>query len=358
MLKLPKRLFIYGTGNFSHRIASVLEKLDIQIVNFLEFDLSRAGEGVCSPNQIEIKQDNVVVLGLGNPEANIRDISKNLKNLGFRVVLPVEIVQYFFLNGIHFENYWLTGDLEIYARDEALINQAKSLFEEKKSLKLFDSILEYRTKSDLPNLSMPEPLHSQYMPSDLPWIEKKLPVSIIDCGAFTGDSIETFVREGLTFENYFAFEPDSENYSLLLDAIKTKNFAGIFPIRLATWSKSCIIKFQKSGGNNSGAHISDAVSNNLDRVLAVKLDDMFASQRIDLIKMDIEGAEKETLLGLIDTIKANTPFLAISVYHKPEDLWEIPILIDKISNNYSYFLRTYGEQTFDTVLYCVPTLNN
>lgn len=140
MLKLPKRLFIYGTGNFSHRIVSVLEKLDIQIVNFLEFDPSRISEGVCSPGQIEIKQDDVVVLGLGNPEANIRDISSNLKNLGFRVVLPVEIVQYFFLNGIHFENYWLTGDLGIYARHETMINQAKSLFKEEKTLKLFDSI--------------------------------------------------------------------------------------------------------------------------------------------------------------------------------------------------------------------------
>jgi FkbM family methyltransferase len=185
-----------------------------------------------------------------------------------------------------------------------------------------------------------------------------MPVSIIDCGAYTGDSIESFVRNGLIFENYFAFEPDSSNYSLLLDVIKTKNYAGIFPLRLATWSESCVIKFQKSGGNNSGARISDAVSNDIDKVLAVKLDDLFASQRIDLIKMDIEGAEKETLLGLSNTIKKNRPFLAISVYHKPEDLWEIPILIAETSKNYTFFLRTYGEQTFDTVLYCVPTTND
>jgi hypothetical protein len=91
------------------------------------------------------------------------------------------------------------------------------------------------------------------------------------------------------------------------------------------------------------------------KVLAVKLDDLLSQQKIDLIKMDIEGAEIDTLLGLAETIKSNKPFLAISTYHKPADLWEIPLLIAEISKSYEFYFRVYGQQTFETVLYCVPT---
>ena len=76
--------------------------------------------------------------------------------------------------------------------------------------------------------------------------------------------------------------------------------------------------------------------------------------RLSLLKMDIEGAEKETLIGSSNIIKSNNPLLAISVYHKPEDLWEIALIISKMSNCYEFYLRVYGQQTFDTVLYCVP----
>ena len=72
----------------------------------------------------------------------------------------------------------------------------------------------------------------------------------------------------------------------------------------------------------------------------------------DYIKMDIEGAEKEALQGARETIKDFTPNLAISIYHKPEDLWEIPILINEINPNYDFFIRCHNHLCLETVLYC------
>jgi FkbM family methyltransferase len=291
---------------------------------------------------------------LGNPEADIKYISQELQNLGFKIILPVEIAQYFFTNNINFENYWLSGDKQVFDRAEAEIKKAKGLFKEKKSQEIFEKILDYRQNSNLSCLPDLESLESQYMPSDLHWVQTKTPISIIDCGAFTGDTIQTFLNKDVIFESYFAFEPDSDNYQLLLEFVSKNSISNIFPLKLATWSESMMLKFQKSGGNNSGAHLVVELDEKIEKVFALKLDHMFANEKIDLIKMDIEGAEKETLLGSSNIIKSNNPLLAISVYHKPEDLWEIPLLVSKMSNCYEFYLRVYGQQTFDTVLYCVP----
>ncbi len=325
------------------------------MLSFLEFNPLRIREGVLNPREIDLCLGCTVVIGLGNPEADIKNISQELQNLGFKIILPVEIAQYFFTNNINFENYWLSGDKLIFDRDEGEIKKAKSLFKEKKSQEIFEKILDYRQNSNLLCLPDLEPLESQYMPSDLPWVDSKTPITIIDCGAFTGDTIQTFLNKDVIFENYFAFEPDLDNYQLLLEFISKNNTSNIFPLRLATWSESMILKFQKSGGNNSGAHLTVESVGKIEKVFALKLDYMFANEKIDLIKMDIEGAEMDTLIGLEATIKKNKPFLAISAYHKPDDLWKIPLQIAKASNEYQFFLRVYGQQTFDTVLYCVPT---
>jgi hypothetical protein len=188
-----------------------LESLNTEVLSFLEFNPLRIREGVLNPKEIELSQGSTVVIGLGNPEADIKYISQELQNLGFKIILPVEIAQYFFTNNINFENYWLSGDKSIFDRAEAEIKKAKSLFIEKKSQEIFEKILDYRQNSNLSSLPDLEPLESQYMPSDLSWVDVNIPLTIIDCGAFTGDSINTFLNKNLIFENYYAFEPDVEN---------------------------------------------------------------------------------------------------------------------------------------------------
>lgn len=355
MTVIPKKVYVYGTGDFSKRILMILEKMNIEVISRLEFDSKRLCDGVIKPDQVEAPQENTVLLALGNPEADIRQISLNLENLGFSIIFPVKIAQFFHSKNFNLDNYWLSGDLDIFDRFEGRINKARDLFREKKSQELFDNILDYRKNSKLESLPNLEQLESQYMPYDLPWVSTDSPISIIDCGAFTGDTVRTFLNKGVIFENYFAFEPDADNYNLLLEFLSKKNIKSVFPLKMATWNENEILKFQKSGGNNSGAHLASQSSNNLEKVMAVKLDNLLSSHKIDLIKMDIEGAEIESLKGLINIIKTYKPYLAISAYHKPSDLWEIPLFIREISNNYEMYIRVYGEQTFDTVLYCIPS---
>ena len=74
-----------------------------------------------------------------------------------------------------------------------------------------------------------------------------------------------------------------------------------------------------------------------------------------IVKMDIEGAELNALQGSYRIIEMFTPHLAVCVYHAPSDLWEIGLWIhENFGGRYTFHLRTYAEQTFETVLYCIP----
>ena len=82
--------------------------------------------------------------------------------------------------------------------------------------------------------------------------------------------------------------------------------------------------------------------------------DEFSSEKnikIDLIKMDIEGSEIEALLGARQTIRKFKPRLQICSYHKFDDLWEIPILIKKLSPDYLLYLGHHTQNIFETIVY-------
>jgi hypothetical protein len=74
---------------------------------------------------------------------------------------------------------------------------------------------------------------------------------------------------------------------------------------------------------------------------------------VTFIKMDIEGSEYNALIGAADTIKKYKPKLAISIYHKPEDIIEILKLLLNMNQDYKFWIRHYSMAWFDTVLYAV-----
>lgn len=77
-------------------------------------------------------------------------------------------------------------------------------------------------------------------------------------------------------------------------------------------------------------------------------------ERVTFIKMDVEGVEMEALKGCQNHIKKDRPILAISLYHNVEDIYEIPLFINGIVEEYRFDIRHYTPYHGETVLYAIP----
>lgn len=88
-------------------------------------------------------------------------------------------------------------------------------------------------------------------------------------------------------------------------------------------------------------------------VKADSIDNRLRGRKATFIKMDVEGSELETLKGAEKTILKYRPKLAISLYHKDEDIVTIPIFLERLGLGYKYYLRHYQTRMCETVLYAI-----
>jgi len=90
------------------------------------------------------------------------------------------------------------------------------------------------------------------------------------------------------------------------------------------------------------------------QVTTISIDDLVKVKnlpRVDIIKMDIEGAELSALKGAEQTLRAFRPRLAISLYHNESDLIEIPEFMNSLNLGYEFFLDHFSIHNEETVLF-------
>ncbi|WP_165974084.1 FkbM family methyltransferase [Marinitoga lauensis] len=174
---------------------------------------------------------------------------------------------------------------------------------------------------------------------------------MVNCGAYTGDTIKQLNQKVGKVKSIACFEPDKNNYSNLINYLHAnkENIAEyIITFPCGVYSKNEIRYF--SEGDNTNSRISE---NGNTAIQVIKLDDALLNYKPTLIQMDIEGSELEALHGAEKIIKENYPDLAICVYHSPEHIWEIPLFIKSLNKNYQLYLRNYTGYISETVLYAV-----
>jgi FkbM family methyltransferase len=175
--------------------------------------------------------------------------------------------------------------------------------------------------------------------------------SLVDCGAYNGDSIKDFLAwTNGKYESIYAFEPDKYNFNDLNDYIKENQIKYAYTYNCGTSNSGGVLRF------NSGNGVYSKFDENAeDSIVLDTIDNVLSGKRASFIKMDIEGSEKEALKGAENTIRKYRPVLAISAYHKRDDIFEIQKMISFMVDNYKYYFRLHkGNITVDAVLYAVP----
>lgn len=114
------------------------------------------------------------------------------------------------------------------------------------------------------------------------------------------------------------------------------------------WDEKTTLHFKSGASGSSCVSMDGDISINVDT-----LDNMLGGQEITFIKMDLEGSEYKALLGARNLIETYEPKLAVSIYHKREDVWELPKLILDMNSDYKFYFGHYSIAAAETVLYAV-----
>ena len=154
----------------------------------------------------------------------------------------------------------------------------------------------------------------------------------VDLGAYNGDTIKEFLSFAGGYKSIHAFEPDKKNFLKL-----TKNCEGLENVFLhnkGAHSKKDVLFFDGRAGRNSALSQKGKTPVEVDSV-----DNLCFEFSPSIIKFDVEGAEKEALLGSKKTIEAYKPKLMVSAYHRSEDIFELVLLIKQLCPEYKLYLR-------------------
>lgn len=341
-------VILYGAGEGVHWFIYLLEQYDIPIACIVD---KKVGKGqVDSVDNVEIRnacdvfQDyEEAILVISAPKYR-HEISEDIeKQMSLYHIFSFDPT----LRAL--ENISVKSIKGYYNRNRKQIENLWSCLEDEFSKKTLEHILRGRITSncdfyqDIAN-------ESQYFPEIVKGQlgEKE---TFVDVGAYIGDSIDEFLKVvDNKFEKCYAFEPDDYNYGVLNAEFKEDNRVLVY--KKGVGNENTVVYFKCKKSSDVSCVVSKK-DNATSQIEIVRLDDII-KDGITFVKMDIEGMELDALRGAEEIIKKYRPILAISIYHKTEDIVEIPEYILSLDLGYKLYLRHYWECSgTDTILFAM-----
>lgn len=230
----------------------------------------------------------------------------------------------------------------IQAKKTEILNMYDS--NDKKTNEIIDYLLKTRTDNAYRFCSYNEIRGMQYIEGY--FYENELqnigPFTFIDVGAYIGDTyklMKSMYKSNMV--RYYAYEPSASNYKRLLDDISSlsNDNCNIEFKNYALGNTTGEINMGKAGGEFGV--VNDSTCNSYEKIRIMKMDDDVIDVVGKLvIKMDVEGAEMDVLRGGVNTIKKYRPIMAICVYHKYQDIYELPKFLINNGLKYRFILKS------------------
>ncbi|MHA1273022.1 MAG: FkbM family methyltransferase [Promethearchaeota archaeon] len=156
----------------------------------------------------------------------------------------------------------------------------------------------------------------------------------IDGGAWIGDSALIFEKKYFP-KKVYAFEPENENYRLMMETISKNNLSRVIPINKGLGKKKALTAIKKKGDTSYISKLGEQ------KVELTSIDEFVKENNlsIGLIKLDIEGFELEAIKGAEKTIKKLKPVLLIAIYHNGAQFFETLNLLKIFVPEYHFIIR-------------------
>jgi FkbM family methyltransferase len=346
------QLVLFGAGEFGKWVLGRLRKAGVEPLCFTDNNETGWGSRV---QGVEVLSPSEAVRRFANTACfivtiyNGSTVRKQLREKGCTRVIPAPLL--FWKYPAEFMSDLGIDAPERLVEESEQIRKCFSILSDDRSRQELCDQVEWRywmRPEYLPPMSSMDEL---YFPSDL--VADNGDEVLVDCGAFDGDTIRSFMRKDKHFRHFYALEPDAGNLIALRSSVS--NLPSQIQERVTVWPYA--VGDRDEQVNFIETHdVTSKVSSGEFGVMieSRKLDSLPWRSAPTYIKMDIEGSEPLALAGATELLKRKSPVLAICLYHRTEHLWQIPNLIHSLAPAYSIFLRRYAEDCWEQVCYAVP----
>lgn len=347
-----KTVVLYGMGNGADKILQACAQKGVAVSDVFASDgfvRGHAFHGMQVKTWSEIKAlygvQNVIVLlcfGTSRPE-----VLENILRIRAEAELYAPDVPVFG-DGL-FDRAFCEAHREELA-------QARALLSDEASKTVFDCILNFKLTGELSHLLTAQTDEDVLMQT---MVRPQEINCAVDLGAYNGDSVRALLdAKGSTVRVVYAAEPDRRNFQKLAAYAEAEQRAEVYPIHAGAWSEQAVLCFDAEGNRNATlaqnrSEVLRERDTRLREVAVDTVDHMVKDAWVDYIKYDVEGSEREAVLGSVETVKRCEPRLMVSLYHRNEDLFALPLLLHRLFPNYRgfYLRRRCGVPAWDINLY-------
>jgi FkbM family methyltransferase len=348
------RVVLFGSGNLGRQALKALRSIGILPLCFSDNNEERWGKNIDDLEVMAPKEaaaiygeDSTFLVTIWNPFHWFNETALQLQSYGCSAIASYVSLHW------RFPELFLPAMLndsphKVYPQRDKVLAAAE-LWSDVESRKIYEANIRFRVLGEMENLPG-RPSENTYFPLDILRLENH--DRFLDCGATCGEMTQDLLQKrGRDFELFCALEADNISFP------KLQAFCHSLPIAIqsklklfdcAVGRERATVHFAHSGETGS------RISSEGQAVDCFPIDELFATTPLTFIKMDIEGAEYDALLGAAKVIARDRPILAICAYHTQNDIWRIPLLVHETLPKHRLFLRAYEGDGFQTVMYAVP----
>ena len=330
--------FILGINRLTRSLQKLV-KVDGIIDDFTRVQHSRKKEIY----KIEDVPKDALILSTatGSP----LEVKRGLDAMGFTHIDYLSLCKYSDLELI--EPPFMMDFAEDFANNRAEYEKIYTLLADEKSKRVFTKLLNFKISFDYGFMEgFTNDHEGQYFDREI--VPEFKNITFLDGGGYVGDTATEVIKNYPDFKKIYLVEPISENLRIAKRELGHYEKIEFIPFGLGKSKETLFFNEEKSFSTMYGKGTQSVRVDTIDNI---------AKERVDYIKLDIEGAEQDAIDGANATINRDHPTLAICIYHKAEDWYKIPQKVLAIRSDYHIYLRHYMEGIFESVMYFIPITN-
>lgn len=333
--KNPRKKFILGINKLAKSVQKYI-KVDGIIDDFTRVQSSRK-KTVLKIEDVP-KDCIILTVATGSP----LEVKMKLDELGYTHFNYLALIKYTDLNLAH--PPFIMDFKDDFLKNRSKYQKTYDLLEDEKSKEVFEKVINFKISFDLDFMQGFTNNHKeQYFDKDI--IPEIKNINFLDGGAYVGDTLPQIIKNFPDYNKIYCCEPN--DLHLKIAKRDFPNQRDIEFINCGLGKEKTRSKISQEEQNNCAHDYQAQDINTIDNLI---------NEKIDFIKLDIEGAEQDAIEGSENTIKKYHPILAICIYHKAQDWYKIPEMVLNIRKDYTIYLRHYMEGIYETVMYFIPKI--